>query len=417
MTTAPSTGSIDPRQERGLTIAKTKAKAFKQISANLFAVPSQSVSGAVYVVNVTASTCTCPDFEDRGLPCKHQFAVKYHRREIAMPDGSTVVTESVRLTYRQDWSAYNRAQCEEKDHVQILLGNLVEKIEQPVQKMGRPRMPLKDVVFAATMKVFGGLSGRRSQSDVRALKAAGHVDRVPAYNTVFKSLERPELYPLLKSLVDESARPLAAIESQFAVDATGFATQNYVRWFDHKHGEDRRVQQWVKCHCMIGTLTNVITAVEVTGGHVGDSTQFESLVRDTEAAGFEVREVSADKAYLSHANLAVVEAVGGLPYVPFKSNSVKTGSPAWERMYHTFALRKDEFLAKYHRRSNVESTFSAMKRKFGSAVRAKTQAAQFNEVLLKCLCFNLSTLVHSIHEFGIDPDFSYVAPLRLRVAT
>jgi hypothetical protein len=46
-----------------------------------------------------------------------------------------------------------------------------------------------------------------------------------------------------------------------------------------------------------------------------------------------------------------------------------------------------------------------MKRNFGAAVRAKTPAAQINEVLLKCLCFNLIVLVHAIHELGIEPSF------------
>ena len=46
-----------------------------------------------------------------------------------------------------------------------------------------------------------------------------------------------------------------------------------------------------------------------------------------------------------------------------------------------------------------------VKRKFGSSVRAKTPAAQINEVYLKALCHNLSVLVHAIHEFGIEPSF------------
>ena len=112
-----------------------------------------------------------------------------------------------------------------------------------------------------------------------------------------------------------------------------------------------------------------------------------------------------DKAYLSHDNLALVEGLGGVPYVPFKSNSGSTGSAAWERMWHYFSLNKDDFLAHYHKRSNVETTFSSVKRKFGPAVRSKLLDAQLNEVLLKCLCHNLSMLVHSIHEMGIEPKF------------
>jgi transposase len=99
-----------------------------------------------------------------------------------------------------------------------------------------------------------------------------------------------------------------------------------------------------------------------------------------------------------------------VPYVPFKINSGSAGSAAWERMYHLFSLNRPEFLAHYHKRSNVESTFSAIKRKFGPGVRSKTQAAQFNEVLLKCLCHNLSMLVHAIHELGIEPRFWTVQP-------
>lgn len=398
--------AISPRQERALALVRGKRSAFRQIAGDTFFVPSQTNAGSGYVVNLSARTCSCPDYEERQQPCKHVFALQYVRHELEMPDGSTVVSESLRITYPQpDWSAYNRAQCEEEGTVKVLLASLCSGIEQPPQKMGRPRLPLRDAVYGATMKVYGTMSGRRSTTDLKACETAGHVDHAPAYNTVFKYMERPELLPLLRTLVDESARPLAAVERSFAVDGTGFATQTYVRWFDYKHGEDRRVQKWVKCHAMVGTLTNVVTAAEVTGGTEHDSPQFAGLVERTAASGFDVREVSADKAYLSHANLAAVEKVGAQPFVPFKSNSGSGGSDAWERMYHYFSLNRDVFLAHYHKRSNVESTFSAIKRKFGAGVRSKTEAAQFNEVLLKCLCFNLSMLVHSIHELGVEPRF------------
>jgi transposase len=149
----------------------------------------------------------------------------------------------------------------------------------------------------------------------------------------------------------------------------------------------------------------VITAVEATESNVNDSPMFEPLVTRTAANGFKIGEVSADKAYLSHANLATVAKLGGEAFVPFKSNSGSTGSAAWERLWHLYSLNREDFLRHYHQRSNVESTFSAMKRKFGGSVRSKLPAAQLNEVLLKCLCHNLSVLVRSIHELGIEPSF------------
>jgi hypothetical protein len=59
----------------------------------------------------------------------------------------------------------------------------------------------------------------------------------------------------------------------------------------------------------------------------------------------------------------------------------------------------------YHARSNAESTFSAIKRKFGDSVKAKNDRAMKNEVLAKLVCHNLSCLIHAMEEFGIDASF------------
>ena len=66
-------------------------------------------------------------------------------------------------------------------------------------------------------------------------------------------------------------------------------------------------------------------------------------------------------------------------------------------------VRKDEFLAHYHRRSNVESTVMMIKSKFGDAVRSKSDVAAKNEVLCKFLCHNICCLISAMYELGIDP--------------
>ena len=77
----------------------------------------------------------------------------------------------------------------------------------------------------------------------------------------------------------------------------------------------------------------------------------------------------------------------------------------WGHMYHYFMFRREEFLAHYHKRSNVESTFSMMKRKFGDSLRSKTDTAMVNKVLCKVLCHNLVVLIHEMYELGIEPVF------------
>lgn len=400
----PTAANTNTRQERGLALAKGKAKKIKNIAGATWLVPSASSGSGGYVVDVEKGTCSCPDAEERGVKCKHQFAVMYIRQELVMPDGAIVVAET-RVTYKRNWPAINAAHCEEKDRIQLLLRGLCEGIARPERRRrGQQPLATADAVFCATMRVFSTMSGRRVTSDLRACAERGHIGKAPSHNALAEHMESPDLTPLLKVLIAEAALPLKAIESQFAIDATGFATSTYARWFDHKYGEAKRAQRWVKAHAMVGTATHVITSVEVTESNVNDAPMMESVLSAT-AVNFNVREVSADKAYLSSKNLDAIEAVGAVPYVPFKNNSRSEGSAAWERMWHLYSLNREEFLAHYHRRSIVESTFSMIKRTLGANLRAKLPAAQVNEVLLKCLAHNLRVLVASIHELDIDPKF------------
>jgi hypothetical protein len=158
---------------------------------------------------------------------------------------------------------------------------------------------------------------------------------------------------------------------------------------------------------MVGTLTNVVTAVRVTNAHVADCPTLPDLLATT-VKHFGVKEVSADKAYLSKPNLHAIEKVGAVPYIPFKKDSVgmKSKSRPWQKMYYRFAIETDEFFEHYHRRSNVESTMSAIKRKLGAAIRARGTDSQTNMVLAKVLLYNLTCLVHAMAEFGIEVDFA-----------
>jgi len=254
------------------------------------------------------------------------------------------------------------------------------------------------------MKIYSTVSGRRAASDLRECEAKGFVANAPHYNSVFHYLEDPMLTPLLKALVEESASPLRAVESDFAVDSSGFATSNYHRWYDAKYGKMRVDHHWVKAHLMIGVKTNIVTSVEVTGPEANDYPYLPPLL-ETTTKRFQVVEVSADKGYIGKSNLQAVVNAGATPYIPFKVNATGDGPELWRRMFHFYEFNRREFLASYHRRSNVESTFSMIKAKFGASVRSKTPIAQTNEVSCKVVCHNLCVLVQSIYELGIAPTF------------
>jgi transposase len=400
--------AVDARRTRGMEIAAICPLTRK---GGNWIVPSMSGKGR-YTVTPDADkpTCTCPDYESRGCKCKHIFAVEFvAMREVTRnADGSTTVTETVavkatkRTTYAQDWPAYNAAQVNEQDEFLSLLNDLCAGIVNPPQGKGRPRLPLSDAVFAATFKVYSTFSGRRFMSDLRNAQSLGYIDRCPHYNSIFNYLENPALTPILHSLIAETSKPLAAIESTFAADSSGFTTCRFVRWFDHKYNVVKQEHDWVKCHIMCGTKTNVVTAVEIHDRDASDTKLLPALL-DTTARNFNVAEVSADKGYSSINNVETVAKIGAVPYIAFKGGHTGKGGGMWEKMFHYFNFKRDDFLSHYHKRSNVETTFSMVKAKFGDAVRSKTNVAMMNEALCKFVCHNICCLISAIYELDLRP--------------
>jgi transposase len=401
---------MELRELRGMEIAATRTIRKRD---GWWWVPSQAGTG-LYRVQIAKkfATCECPDYTTRGVRCKHIFAATFVLRREKGPDGTITVTESLTVsattqtTYPQNWAAYNQAQTNEKDKFLLLLSDLCNGIPlgPKVEKNGRPRLPLSDMVFSATFKVYSTVSGRRFMTDLREAESKGHISKAPHYNSIFNYLENPELTPLLKSLITESSAPLSSVETNFAADSSGFMTSRFTRWFDHKYGRERTKADWVKCHVMCGVKTNIVTAVEIHGQHAADSKMLPALASTT-AMNFTMNEVSADKGYASKANYDSVARFGAVPFISFPDNHRGQGGGKWAEMYHYFNFRKQEFLQHYHKRSNVESTFSMMKRKFGDSIRSKTDVAMINEVLCKILCHNLVVLIHEMYELGIDPVF------------
>ena len=77
----------------------------------------------------------------------------------------------------------------------------------------------------------------------------------------------------------------------------------------------------------------------------------------------------------------------------------------WRKAFLYFQLHRDEFDAHYHQRSNVESAFSALKRKFGETLKSKNPTAQVNELLAKILAYNITVLIHEMFEHRVVPEF------------
>jgi len=59
----------------------------------------------------------------------------------------------------------------------------------------------------------------------------------------------------------------------------------------------------------------------------------------------------------------------------------------------------------YHKRSNVVSVFSAIKKKFDESVKSKNRIAQDNELLYKIIAYNINVLIHEMVQLNESTRF------------
>lgn len=398
------------REQKGMEIAKTFQ--ITKTERGYWKVPSQSGKG-YYLVNLNKHEpeCSCPDCELRKQKCKHIFAVEFYLKRETDNKGNITETKAVKITYSQNWKAYNTAQTNEIKLFDGLLRDLVNGVPEPEQHMGRPRLSIKDIMFCSIQKVYSQLSSRRAYSLYANAKEKEKIGKAPNYNSINLFLNREDITPILHNLLTLTAMPLKGVETTFAPDSSGFRTTQFNEYCKEKHGTDKH-HIWVKAHILVGTKTNIVASARITEGESNDCPQFAPMVNEAHDNGFDIREIPADMGYSSRENYSLAQSIGATAYIPFKSNATgkSRGSMIWRQMYHYFQFRREEFMIHYHQRSNVESAFNMIKAKFGDKLRSKNKTAQQNELLCKLIAHNIVVLIHEIHELGIKPDFANNVP-------
>jgi transposase len=397
---------VNLRELKALELA---ARARITYANGYWSVPSQTSPSTVYRVTLEPEiSCECEDFMLRREACKHVLAVQYVSERAVGAVGPALDTDKVpkRPTYQQaDWAVYKMAQRQEKPRFLELLADLVSGIAEPPHPgRGRKPVPIRDRIFSVVYKVWSEKSSMRFDGDLQQAIVDGYISRPMHPNKIGCFMEDAELTPYLKAMIVRASLPLRAIETEFAVDSSGFTTSRFVRWFDHKYGITRQEHDWIKVHIACGVNTHCITAAAISGRDANDCPIMPELVAQT-AENFAIDAFSADKAYLSVENVETVFNAGGLPFIAPKSNTTGGGGGLFEKMFHFYQYKREEFLKNYHKRSNVESCFSAVKRKFGDHIRSKTITAGTNEVLCKLLCQNIWAVILSQAELGIEAEF------------
>ncbi len=114
----------------------------------------------------------------------------------------------------------------------------------------------------------------------------------------------------------------------------------------------------------------------------------------------------------SKSNYSVLQ-YGAIAYIPFKKGTGQNarGCMVWSKMKKYFDEHHNEFMEHYHKRSNAETVFSMIKRKFGSYLYSRSEIGQVNELFCRILAHNICVLIQEFFELGIKLDYNYCAKL------
>lgn len=102
--------------------------------------------------------------------------------------------------------------------------------------------------------------------------------------------------------------------------------------------------------------------------------------------------------------------LGAKARIPFRETSVyhsprTEGGRLWNGELQFFKEHREEFDGDYDERNNVESTNSGVKRLLGSITRSKHPTARVNEVLARAVAYNITCVIHTRYNSGIEPYF------------
>ena len=134
-----------------------------------------------------------------------------------------------------------------------------------------------------------------------------------------------------------------------------------------------------------------IISFHFTRVRVHEVTQLEKLIESL----WDLGNVYADSGYLSVNNCWVIKEKGGTPYIrPKKTTTgIRNNGRAFTEMIERYKENKEEWMRKYHQRSNIEAVFKFLKRRLGGSVTSIKRQIQHTEIALKIIVYNLMILV------------------------
>jgi hypothetical protein len=228
------------------------------------------------------------------------------------------------------------------------------------------------------------------------LRRALGLERVPDHTTLYRFMRRVTDQTLDEVLIAVASRlvprrrgrqPKKAV---VAVDATGLAPGSVSTYFVNRRadrGEGLEWRHWCKWTVVVDVLRRCVLAQAARQGPYNDCATLRPLVSAAHEAT-PVGLVLADAEFDSERNHRHVrEVIGADSVIP-----AKRGKADWKitgvraRMRHRFPRRR------YSQRAQVESVFSAVKRKLSAKAPGRSSETQRRQAMLLGVAYNIYLL-------------------------
>lgn len=271
---------------------------------------------------------------------------------------------------------------------------------------GAPPARLYDVLMNLNIKQYFGRSLRRSIGLIRLMKRSFKLDfKLLCFKTLSNYFNNPCVRTYLNEIIKYTSNPLRFVEHNFATDKTGEKTHTRSSWYSIRCNKETRKRDHINVHITTGCELHPVVAINVLTEKGKDNIIFREQINKTKDNGFKINISSGDGVYLSRENCTAVKEVGGKPRFHLKKGLTKKpkGHPAWKQMLVYAEQNPQEYEDEYHVRSNVESTNSAKKKKFGDTVYCKNDTAKEQESHITWCCYNFTILSRAYYELGIEP--------------
>lgn len=263
-----------------------------------------------------------------------------------------------------------------------------------VKERGRPPADPRVVAVLCLFRVscnltYDGYAAERSDSRIQKILGVSQLPSRSALHRGMGNLSQKYLRRFNKILTGRLVRKKGL---RVIVDSTGVGLRSSSMWYDIRVKRRNKRKDNAKLHLAVDPRRNVVLNFKITSWKKGDSPVLGFLLRTLDT----VSKVLGDSGYLSRKNCDLVVEKDGKPFFKLKANTTAKakGSKAWKDMVRFAREHKALYERIYHVRSLVESVNSAIKRRYGSFVRAVKRKTRNNAIALKIIAYNVKQLLY-----------------------